>query len=633
MKIVYKHLLNFLIDNPSLEDVSKKLFQLGHEHEVEDSVFDIEFTPNRGDCLSLIGLARDLNVFYKTNLELDIYKAEIPKLELNFINNSEHKCPAISFLNIEIENDVKDYKNYLEDYFLDLKLNKNNFFTDVSNYIAYEMGQPTHCYNSSSINADITLTDNIKEDRFKTLLNNEINIDESDLVFLSNNKVINLAGIIGGMNTSCSKKSKNVLVECAYFAPKSIMGKSVKHNLQSDASHKFERGVDPQSQEKVLRRFIHIVSDHAKIKKLSIYKDTFSEFKEVKLDVDIDEINNILGTKESLENFKNSLSKLNFKFDDKIHIPSYRSDIKHQNDLAEEFARVIGYNNIPKKNINLSSKTKIVSSPENNIKSFLIDNGFSEVINYPFTDISKKVSIKVDNPLDSNREYLRTDITNSLLSNVIYNEKRQKDSIKLFEISDIYTTDIKNFNKKISLIVSGRQGHNYKEFNKKLDKNYLINLFRTLDIDIEKNVIEISRDKVNSKIKTRIFCLEINMSEISQHFKEYVTKSQPVEEYVQYEPISEFPSSYRDLSFSVKDSSKYNDLEEIIKDFKHEILIKTFIFDFFIDKKNDQIKIGFRFIFQSKVSTITEGKVNNIINEIIDAGLSIDSVTIPGLNR
>ena len=89
MKIAYQHLLRFLVDNPSIEDLSKKLFQLGHEHEIEDSIFDMEFTPNRGDCLSLLGLARDLNVFYKTNLDVSIYEDELAPLNLNFINQTK----------------------------------------------------------------------------------------------------------------------------------------------------------------------------------------------------------------------------------------------------------------------------------------------------------------------------------------------------------------------------------------------------------------------------------------------------------------------------------------------------------------------------------------------------------------
>ena len=106
MKIAYHHLLRFLVDKPSIEDLSTKLFQLGHEHEIEDSIFDMEFTPNRGDCLSLLGLARDLNVFYKTNLDVPIYEDEIAPLNLNFINQTMEKCPEISFLNIQINDHV-----------------------------------------------------------------------------------------------------------------------------------------------------------------------------------------------------------------------------------------------------------------------------------------------------------------------------------------------------------------------------------------------------------------------------------------------------------------------------------------------------------------------------------------------
>ena len=265
MKIAYNHLLKFLVDEPTMDDISSKLFQLGHEHEIEGTVFNMEFTPNRGDCLSLLGIARDLNVFYKTSDELSLYEPEIPKLDLNFINHARDKCSAISFLNIEVEHTVTDYADYLEDYFDDLKLNKNNFFTDVSNYIAYEMGQPTHCYDFNSIDKNVVLTNTKSKDNFKTLLDKEINLNESDLVFMNNNKVINLAGVVGGMETSCSKQTRNVLVECAYFLPESIIGKALKYNIQSDAAHKFERGVDPKCHERVLRRFIQIINDHTKV--------------------------------------------------------------------------------------------------------------------------------------------------------------------------------------------------------------------------------------------------------------------------------------------------------------------------------------------------------------------------------
>ena len=630
MKIAYEHLLNFLVDKPSIQDVSEKLFQLGHEHEIEDSIFDIEFTPNRGDCLSLLGLARDLNVFYNTNLKLKSYEADIPKLELDFHNRATNKCPAISFLNIEIEEEVQEYRDYLENYFKDLNLNKNNFFTDISNYIAYEMGQPTHCYDLNSLDAEITLTDGVKDKHFKTLLGSRISIDESDLVFIRNDEVINLAGVVGSMETACSKNSKNVLIECAYFSPESIMGKSIKYNLQSDASHKFERGVDPKSHDNILRRFIKIVNDHAKIKSLSIYNNTYIEFEEAQLDNNFEAINKILGVNESKENIEELLSKLNFQFSDKIIVPSYRSDISHQNDLAEEYARVLGYNNISEENFKIPLKSKINESSENNIRQFFIDNGFTEVINYPFSNIANDKAIEVDNPLDSNRRYLRTNIIESLIDNMIYNEKRQKDAIKMFEISDIYSKDIENADKRLSIIVSGRRGHNYKEFNKFLDKNYLVDLFQNLDIDIEQHIFEISRENIDSKIKTKVFGLEIELKQIDAAFEKYNINPNISEKFVQYKPISEFPTSTRDLSFSIENYEKIDEVIQRLEDTNVNNLKDFFMFDFYENVKVKKVKIGYRFIFQAKDKTLTDHEIDTQIEIIIDSILSIDSVSLPG---
>ena len=128
MKIAYKHLLRFLKDKPTIESLSSKLFQLGHEHEIDNFIFDMDFTPNRGDCLSLIGLTRDLNALFETEIKLNLYDKDIPSLQLNFLNQSPYNCPEISFLNIQISDKIFKYKDYLEDYFLDLKINKNNFF-------------------------------------------------------------------------------------------------------------------------------------------------------------------------------------------------------------------------------------------------------------------------------------------------------------------------------------------------------------------------------------------------------------------------------------------------------------------------------------------------------------------------
>jgi phenylalanyl-tRNA synthetase beta subunit len=248
MKFIYKDLLHFLSEKPSIKNLSERLFQLGHEHEINGEVFAMEFTPNRGDCLSLIGLSRDLNVFFGNAQPYKIFQGDIKELNLDFKNLSPEVCPKISFLEIEIEGNTHEYKPYLENYFSLLGNKKVNFFTDISNYISYELGQPTHCFDSSTINNQLVFENKICEKSFQTLLGSEINLSDKNCIFSVNNEIISLAGVMGGMSTACSTSTKKALIECAYFIPEAIIGKSVKYNLASDAAHKFERGVDIRSE-------------------------------------------------------------------------------------------------------------------------------------------------------------------------------------------------------------------------------------------------------------------------------------------------------------------------------------------------------------------------------------------------
>ena len=217
MKIHFSHLKKFLHDNADIEKVSNILFQLGHENEINNNILDVEFTPNKGDCLSVFGLARDLNSKIDVNLDLEIYSQDIDKLDFEFSNDSNIFCPSISFLKIEIDQPTTKYKPYLESYFQDLKNSKNNFFTDISNYLAYEIGQPTHCYEFNKVKNGINLTSTDNISPFKTLLGKSINLDKDEKVFKSNDEIINFAGIMGSESTKCSNSSTTALVECAFL--------------------------------------------------------------------------------------------------------------------------------------------------------------------------------------------------------------------------------------------------------------------------------------------------------------------------------------------------------------------------------------------------------------------------------
>ncbi|MEK9780628.1 MAG: hypothetical protein VW418_04270, partial [Gammaproteobacteria bacterium] len=381
-----------------------------------------------------------------------------------------------------------------------------------------------------------------------------------------------------------------------------------------------------------------IVSDHANIKNVEIYKDTFVDYIPIKIPFDVKKISDILGISNDKKAFEEYLRKLGFDIiDNKIIVPSYRNDVKNLNDIAEEIARVIGYNNIPATSFQMSpidavSDIKIL---ELNVKDFLIKNGFFEVVNNPFVNVEEDNAIKVDNPLDSNRQYIRTNLKRSLIENLLYNERRQQDSIKLFEISDVYSIDRNLKNKKVlGIICSGRVGKNYLDFSKKINIKYVRNLIKELLPATNINPINIDRKSLNTKQNNEIIYLELELHSLNDLGPDLISnKKRHSKDYnfIKYIPVSEFPSSTRDLSFSIKNIDKYNEIQEYLLGYESDLIKEIFIFDFYNNQKNNEIKLGFRFVFQSTTSTITENEVNSVMKDIINHALSIDSITIPGL--
>ena len=645
MKIVYSHLLNFLKKKPSLAELSDKLFQLGHEHEIEGEVLDLEITPNRGDCLSLKGIARDLNHFYKADLDTEHYDADIPESDFSFENKAEDLCPNISFVEIEVEGKVKAYAPYLESYFQDLKLNKNNLFTDISNYLAYETGQPTHCYDATKINGPLVLEKRNKQEKFKTLLGSEIELKGENLVFTINDVAVDLAGTMGDESTSCSENTMKVLVECAYFKPEEILGKARQYNLNSEASYKFERGVDFLAQEQVLRRFIVIVSDHVKIKSLALKTEQRKKDKR-EVEFDSERLNKIIGTDLTETEQKEYLNSLYFKIDDKVVVPSHRSDIDQLNDLAEEVTRMIGYDNIASKALALPVKAKkIEANFEDLCRSYLINNGFFEVVNFPFNDNQDEAAISVDNPLDKQRSKMRVCITKSIKENVVFNQNRQKDSIKFFEFSDIYTKD--GNENKLAVIVSGRTNKNFKEFNAQLDYSYLKGLINTIFFEILGKELNFELDQSkNYDLYETVYCDDVQIGRIGKLSKEFVgskTKT-PVFSFEivlnnlqlpakKQSKISDFPASYRDLSFSLDSHENLEDLSAMIKKHKKysELMTDCFVFDLFENKKQNILKVGYRFKFQAIDKNITDEETEAVMNPLIEESLEISGVSIEGI--
>ena len=633
MKLSFRHIKDRIAEDVTIDEISEKLFQLGHENTFENEIIDIEITPNRGDCLSLLGILRELSVFYDVNKEFNLYSGDIDKFDIDFENLAPETCQEISFLCIDIGDEIKDFSNDLQSYFNDLGVNNNNFFTDISNYVSYEIGQPTHCYDHKYVDKKITFTLLENDSTFRTLMGNEINLTKRNPVFLIGEKVANLAGVMGGEDSACSSDTRSVIVECAYFNPEEITGQALKYDIQSEAAYKFERGVDKNIQEFALKRFLKIVKDHVTVKNVKLFQKKYIETRSTEIPFNVNKINEILGLDMDNETYSMHLNSIGFSIhNDLIKVPSYRNDIETQNDLAEEIARIVGYQSIPRQEINLPKKTINHNMAfENEVKLFLNKYNFIEVINFPFVEVEHEKSIKIDNPLDSSKKFLRSDLQSSLIENLMYNERRQKDSVKLFEISDIYDCDDDLKRKRVlGIIASGRVGKNYKDFSTKINENYLVDILSNIVQDEYLNIINVSRDSLETKHKDKIFYFEIEIQKINFEFESKAKIFSENKEFISYSPISDFPRSVRDLSFSIKNFSNYDKLVKEISNFNSKILKEAFLFDFYKNNKTDEIKIGYRFIFQSNVKTLTDSEITHDMEKIIKIANGFDGVSIPG---
>ena len=212
MKALVNDIKARIKDPISNNELSNLLFQLGHENDIQDSIIDIDITPNRGDCLSLLGILRDLKNFYQIDTKYETHEEIIDSFNPNFFNECTESCPNISFLKIEIDKTTSHYEEYLENYFSELGNRKINLFTDISNYLSYELGQPTHCYDFSKLSSEIVLKTSEENMQFETLTDKKVELSNSNLVFEMDNKIINLAGVMGGKETACSDSTTTVLV-------------------------------------------------------------------------------------------------------------------------------------------------------------------------------------------------------------------------------------------------------------------------------------------------------------------------------------------------------------------------------------------------------------------------------------
>lgn len=448
------------IENKFLTDADKNgIHELGNDAvigedpikylKLDDSVIDFELTANRGDLLSILGMAYEIGAIYDKKVkDIDLsYNEQGKDLNNKFsIEINTDNCSL--FLSKKAENVViKESPDFIKNRLIASGIRPINNVVDISNYVMLEVGQPLHFYDADRLENKLEVRMASGNEKLTTLDNVERILDENDIVISDGKKAIGLAGVMGGLTTEVENDTKNVIIESAIFNSVKVR-KTSKKILRSEASNRFEKGLDPKRTYMAIERACHLLEKYADAKivtGLVKYDTTNKENKDVV--VKVSDINNVLGTKLKKEEILDVFRRLDFKCtseDGKItvSVPSRRLDISIKEDLIEEVGRIYGVDNIEGKLPSLPMKAGSFDKTTREIRNKMISLGLNETLTYILVndkDVNKYVvdefeSLKLLAPMTEERNTLRNSILPSLLKVYEYNKARNIKDISIFEI-------------------------------------------------------------------------------------------------------------------------------------------------------------------------------------------------------
>lgn len=442
-----------------------------------DDVFEIGLTPNRTDAMSHYGVARDLHAFLSTNQQ----KSTFEKVAAESLNKTE----AHNF-SLEIENgdlvpryigavitDVKvqDSPEWLKNRLKAIGLSPINNVVDITNYILHGYGQPLHAFDADKIADKKVKVGLVKEGtKFTTLDGVERTLNGSEIIIKDGqDKPMCIAGVFGGAESGVSNDTKTIFLESAYFNPVAIRKAAKAHGLNTDASFRFERGVDPNITRTALTHAIKMIEELAGGKLMGDLLEEYSKnIADSYIIIRFSKIEQILGTKIHKEKIKEILKALEIQVLNEIQngfeimVPAYRADVTREIDVIEEILRIYGYNKIdaPQKisftPVKLSANDQ--DELENSWARSLQSLGFYEAMNNSLTSVKDETNaVKLLNPLSGDLAFMRTSLLEGLLQNAVYNINRKNQNIKLFEFGKIYHKIEKYVERKqLAILVSGR---------------------------------------------------------------------------------------------------------------------------------------------------------------------------------
>ncbi|MDI6801797.1 MAG: phenylalanine--tRNA ligase subunit beta [Thermodesulfovibrionales bacterium] len=477
MKVSFEWLKELINIKDSADEVAHRLTMIGLEVEAmeqvnDDIVFEVNVTPNRPDCLSIVGIARELSAAYGVAYELPAHDIAAETGELNFnvdILDKElcNRYAGRIVRNVKICESPEWLKKRLEK----CNIRPINNVVDATNYVLLEFGHPLHAFDLKTIKGNCirigtcrTVKGQAAKIKFKTLDGIEREMPDDSLLIWDAERPIAIAGIMGGIETEVSDYTTDIFIESAYFEPTNIRRTSKSIDLKTESSYRFERGTDIKMLKKALDRAAYLMKETADGEiygKIDIYPKRYIP---PKIQVRYERVNRVLGLKLAKKEILACINKLGLDIEEvdantfKAKPPTYRRDLKRDADIIEEITRFYGYDRIPaelpKATIGIDSQESRVRGQEskikNNIKESFLRSGFTEVINYSFMDAKdldilniaaddeRRCLVDIRNPLRAEDAHMRTTLIPALIKNVIYNLSHGNRELRFFETGRVF---------------------------------------------------------------------------------------------------------------------------------------------------------------------------------------------------
>ena len=616
-----------------------------------DFIWEVGVTPNRGDCMSYLGIARELSGYF--NKKLKTKKSNLKPTISNILNAGSGKIKECnSYGSVEIENFNVTNSSFEMRYRLtQVGTRIINNVVDITNYILYDIGQPLHAFDRDKLFGTISVRKAKNNEKITTLDSQVRKLDSNDLVITDNDKPIALAGVMGGLETEVSETTTNLLIESAYFDKVSIMKTSRKLNLISDASIRFERGIDYKIQKYGLERFLMELKDNQAINYSEINVDDKGNLKNKKVILKYSEIKKLLGI-----DLKESFIKKVLKFlmiDSEVNKesvkftpPSWRYDLDRPVDLIEEFAKHYGFNNFEStlpQGVHKNNKGSYWDL-KSYLSSVLTSNNFQEVQTLSFVNNDKnflfnpeKKYVEVFNAIDQSSKFMRSNLMSSLIDVYKLNYDQNNLSNSYFEINTVFDTsknkiyeDVPNQNIVLGFLTSSTLSNTDTRLkDQELDlyyvKNILTQLLSSYDLEpitkpgfhqnysfsIIKNGQIIghfgqlaSETQMTLELNNEIYLGEIYINKLNlNNLKE-----------INYVPLSQYPFVKFDLSFSVPIDLSAHLLVDEINELLTENENSIEIFDDF--QQENSRNLGIRIITRSYEKTYDDNETREILMNI-----------------